>query len=81
MPPDNLSQNIEFAITFIPFLFGPILLSILLCLIYQIHSLWPNMNVSVSWGVVIEDGVRSVCSSFNNWSFYNLLVFNIEYFN
>ena len=31
--------------------------------------------------ILLRDGVRSVCIGFNSWSFYNLLAFNIEYFN
>ena len=31
--------------------------------------------------LLLGDGARSVCFNDNNWSFYNLLAFNIEYFN
>ena len=49
-----LDQNIKFAIQFIIFLSGLILLSILFVLIDQINSLLPNGRVGVSWGVIID---------------------------
>ena len=80
MPSDYLDQNIKFAIPFIIFLSGPILLSILFVLIDQINSLLPMGVLVYPAELLFIDGGMSGCFKINNWSFYNLLAFNIEYF-